>query len=126
MASRISELILQARDPEALAAFWCAVLDFGIIDREGPDVVIGPPDGFGGLQPTLILALTESPDPVNLRLHLDVSPVDRTQEAELGRLLALGARHADVGQTGAEPWHVLADPEGNTFCLLRDRLGGQG
>jgi hypothetical protein len=45
-----------------------------------------------------------------------------TRAAELERLLALGARPADVGQTGEEPWHVLADPEGNEFCLLRRRL----
>jgi glyoxalase superfamily protein len=42
--------------------------------------------------------------------------------AELERLLKLGARPADVGQTGEEPWHGLADPEGNEFCLLSGRL----
>jgi hypothetical protein len=57
-----------------------------------------------------------------LPLHLDVNATDRDQEAELERLFALGARPADVGQTGAESWHVLADPEGNEFCLLRTRL----
>ena len=46
----------------------------------------------------------------------------RDQDAELERLLALGARPADVGQTGDEQWHVLQDPEGNEFCLLRKRL----
>ena len=44
------------------------------------------------------------------------------QDAELERLLALGARPVDVGQTGEEPWHVLVDPEGNEFCLLRSRV----
>ena len=48
--------------------------------------------------------------------------MDRDQDAELERLLALGARPADVGQTGDEQWHVLQDPEGNEFCLLRKRL----
>jgi hypothetical protein len=57
-----------------------------------------------------------------LPLHIDVNATDRGQEAELERLLALGARAADAGQTGAESWHVLADPEGNEFCLLRTRL----
>jgi hypothetical protein len=57
-----------------------------------------------------------------LPLHIDVNPVDRDQDAELERLLALGARPADVGQTGGEQWHVLQDPEGNEFCLLRKRL----
>ena len=47
---------------------------------------------------------------------------DRDQDAELDRLLRLGARPADIGQTGQEQWHVLADPEGNEFCLLKARL----
>jgi hypothetical protein len=55
------------------------------------------------------------------RLHLDVSPTDRDQDEEVRRLLDLGARHADVGQTGDESWVCLADPEGNEFCVLADR-----
>ncbi len=47
---------------------------------------------------------------------------DRDHDAELERLLAIGARPADIGQTGNESWHVLADPEGNEFCLLRRRV----
>jgi hypothetical protein len=54
------------------------------------------------------------------RLHLDLSPVDREQDEEVRRLLDLGARHADVGQ-GDESWVVLADPEGNEFCVLAGR-----
>jgi len=62
------------------------------------------------------------PTPGKLRLHIDLNATDRDQDAELERLLGLGATHADVGQTGNEGWHVLADPEGNEFCLLRRRL----
>ncbi len=51
-----------------------------------------------------------------------MNPTDRDQDAELERLLALGAVRADVGQTGTEEWHVLADPGGNEFCLLKRRL----
>lgn len=65
---------------------------------------------------------TDEPTRGKLRLHIDVSPTDRDQDAELARLLAAGARLAEVGQTGAESWHVLADPEGNEFCLLRTRI----
>ncbi|MEV7971783.1 VOC family protein [Cellulomonas sp. NPDC089187] len=122
MASRLGELVLNARDPERLAAFWCAVLDYVVLDREDGCVEIGPPSGFGGAQPTIFLSRSEDPHPVSLRLHLDVNPVDRDQDAELERLSALGARPADVGQTGQESWHVLADPEGNIFCLLRQQL----
>ena len=86
-------------------------------------IEIGPPGaGFGGLQPTLILSPSSDSRTGKLRLHIDVNPTDRDQAAELERLLALGARPADVGQAGAETWHVLADPEGNEFCLLRTRL----
>jgi catechol 2,3-dioxygenase-like lactoylglutathione lyase family enzyme len=123
MASRISELVLDCRDPEALARFWCEVLDFVVLDREDDgSVEIGPRTGFGGPQPTIILSRHDDPPPGRLRLHIDVNPTDRDQDAELERLLKAGARRADVGQTGTEPWHVLSDPEGNEFCLLRRRL----
>jgi hypothetical protein len=58
---------------------------------------------------------------VKNRLHLDVNPADREQDEEVRRLLDLGARHADVGQAGDASWVVLADPEGNEFCVLADR-----
>lgn len=124
MACRISELVLDCADPERLAAFWSEVLGYVELGRE-PDggIEIGPPDGgFGGPLPTLVLSPTADPRPVKLRLHLDVSPTDRDQSAELARLLALGARPAAIGQTGEESWHVLLDPEGNEFCLLRTRV----
>lgn len=123
MASRISELVIDCVDPERLARFWSAVLDYVELDRDEYGIEIGPPGGSGGLQPTIILSPSSDPRNGKLRLHIDVNPVDRDQDAELERLLALGARPADVGQTGEESWHVLADPEGNEFCLLRRRLG---
>ncbi|NVI92466.1 VOC family protein [Actinomadura sp. BRA 177] len=123
MACRISELVLDCRDPDGLAAFWCEVLGYVELSRDGDDIEIGPPEGFGGLQPTLVLSRTDEPKAGKLPLHLDVNATDRDQDAELERLLALGARPADVGQTGEESWVVLQDPEGNEFCLLRARLG---
>ncbi|GAA2058208.1 VOC family protein [Williamsia deligens] len=123
MACRLSELVLECRDPEVLATFWCAVLDHVVLDRPGDgSVEIGPREGFGGVAPTIILSPHPSPEPAKPRLHIDVSPTDRDQDAELERLLGLGARRADVGQTGDESWHVLTDPEGNEFCLLRARI----
>ena len=123
MACRISELVLECRDPELLARFWCEVLDFVVLDREeGGLVEIGPREGFGGPQPTIILIPGEPATATRPRLHIDVNATDRDQDAELERLLALGARPADIGQGKDVSWHVLADPEGNVFCLLRARL----
>ncbi|WP_378741514.1 VOC family protein [Nocardia brasiliensis] len=123
MACRISEIVIDAADPRALARFWAEVLGYEELDADDESVEIGPPGvGFGGPQPTLIFSRTSDPRVAKLPLHLDVNATDRDQDAELERLLALGARHADVGQTGDESWYVLNDPEGNQFCLLRKRL----
>jgi hypothetical protein len=106
-----------------LARFWCEVLDFVVLDRQDDgSLEIGPRQGFGGPQATIILSPGVEPGRGKSRLHIDVNATDRDQDAELERLLQLGARPADIGQTGEESWHVLADPEGNEFCLLKTRL----
>jgi catechol 2,3-dioxygenase-like lactoylglutathione lyase family enzyme len=122
MACRISELVIKCRDPQRLAAFWCEVLGFTVLNTDYGAVAAVPQEGFGGLEPTLVFVPTTEPEPGRLRLHFDVNATDRDQDAELERLLKLGARPADIGQTGEEPWHVLVDPEGNEFCLLHGRL----
>ena len=123
MACRITELVLDAHDPDLLARFWCTVLGYVELDRVDGSIEIGPPEaGFGGPQPTIVIDRTDEPKSGKLRLHIDVNATDRDQDAELDRLLAAGARRADIGQTGNESWHVLADPEGNEFCLLRRRV----
>ena len=122
MASRISELVIDCLDPQRLADFWCEVLGFRVLGVEDGYLEIGPEEGFGGLQPTLIFSPTTEPKTTKLRLHIDINPTDRDQDAELERLLALGARPVDIGPPGDASWHVLADPEGNEFCLLRHRL----
>ena len=121
MACRITELVLDCRNPEVLADFWCRVLGFVVLEREEDGSI---EIGRAGTDPddpglTLVFGPTSEPKQTKLRLHFDVNAVDRDQDAELQRLLELGARKADVGQTGEESWHVLADPEGNEFCLLR-------
>ncbi len=124
MSCRLSELVIDCADPVALSAFWREVLGYVELSREAPEdgIEIGPAGGFGGAAPTLVFSRTDTPKKDKLRMHIDVNPVDRDQDAELARLLALGARPADIGQTGAESWHTLQDPEGNEFCLLRKRL----
>ena len=123
MACRITELVLDCRDPERLAAFWCEVLGWKVLERDDDGAVeIGPASGESGPMPVLVLSPTDEPKRGKLPLHLDVNATDRDQAEELERLLAIGARPADIGQTGEESWHVLADPEGNEFCLLRRRV----
>ena len=123
MACRFSELVVDSRDPESLAAFWAAVLGYRVLGREDDgSIEIGPEAGFGGPAPTLIFGPVDDPTPGKRRLHIDLNATDRDQDAELARLLELGAVPADVGQTGDEGWHVLADPEGNEFCLLKSTV----
>lgn len=121
MACRITELVLDCRNPEVLADFWCQVLGFVVLQTGEDDSVEIGPVGTDLDDPGLTLVFSRSTQPkqTKLRLHFDVNAVDCSQDEELQRLLELGARKADVGQTGEESWHVLADPEGNEFCLLR-------
>lgn len=120
MAVRITELVLDARDPDQLAAFWCGVLGWSVLDRREEEVEIGPVDDPRAT--TLVLYRSTDAKRGKLRLHLDLRPVDGDHAGELARLHALGAVPADVGQ-GDVPWAVLADPEGNEFCLLHPVTG---
>jgi catechol 2,3-dioxygenase-like lactoylglutathione lyase family enzyme len=127
MASKFTELAIDCADPDALARFWCAVLGYEVHDEDEEMVTIGSPmapegrNHLGPVPPTLTFARVPERKTVKNRLHIDVNPTDREQDDEVRRLLGLGARHADVGQ-GEQSWVVLADPEGNEFCVLSDRL----
>ena len=126
MSSKFTELAIDCANPSALARFWCAVLDYEVQDIADGLVTIGSPlvaegkNQLGPVPPTLTFAQVPERKTVKNRVHLDVSPTDREQEEEVRRLLDLGARHLDVGQ-GDVSWVVLADPEGNEFCVLADR-----
>jgi catechol 2,3-dioxygenase-like lactoylglutathione lyase family enzyme len=123
MANRITTIVVDCTDPDRLAEFWCAVLGYEVVDRENEDIEIGPPrQAEKGPAPTLLFQRVPDPAPGKNRLHLDLNATDRDQGAELERLLDLGATRADIGQEGTESWQVLADPEGNVFCLLRSRV----
>ena len=117
MACRMTELVLDAHDPERLASFWCEVLGWVVTDRSEHEVEIGPPDAGQGA-PTMVLYRSPEAKAQKLRLHIDLRPTDRPHQAELARLLAAGARAADIRQGDDVRWAVLADPEGNEFCLL--------
>ena len=134
MASRLTEISLDCHDADLLAEFWTAALDWVVLDREPGLVEIGParsddralPDAVrsGPVPPTMFLASVPEDKVVKNRMHLDLSPIDRSRDEEVERLLALGATRAEVGQTGEESWVVLADPEGNEFCVLRSLAEG--
>ncbi len=98
MACRLSEIVVDSRDPEALAGWWAEVLGYRILGREHGAVEIGPEAGFGGAAPTLEFAPVAEPSLAGSRLHLDLNATDRDQDAELERLLGLGATRADVGR----------------------------
>lgn len=121
MASEFTELAIDCADADALARFWCSVLDHEMQEEDDDGcITIGPPDGNSHVGPVLTFAPVPEGKTVKNRLHIDLDPTDREQDAEVRRLLDLGARYADVGQ-GKESWIVLADPEGNEFCVLAGR-----
>lgn len=118
MSLRIQCVNIDAEDPSGLASFWEVALGWRRTYQTDDEVVLEPPEGAvgDGLLPDLLFARVPEHKSVKNRLHLDLRPED--QDAEVARLLSLGARHVDVGQ-GDVSWVVLADPEGNELCVLR-------
>ncbi|MEV4752678.1 VOC family protein [Streptosporangium sp. NPDC049248] len=125
MTSRLTELIIDCHDPERLAAFWCEVLDFTVIDRNEGKVEIGSWEPTveqvlaHQMPPTLLFIQVPEGKTVKNRLHLDVSPIDAGTDDEVTRLLGFGAVKTNVAQGPDRSWVVMADPEGNEFCVLR-------
>ncbi len=114
MPSSFYQLVVDCRDPHALARFWAAVLDQPILYETDDEVIVGADKHA---YPGLVFGPVPEDKTIKNRLHIDLDPDD--QAAEVQRLLALGARPADVGQGDDVPWVVLADPEGNEFCVLQ-------
>lgn len=113
MTLTFDEICIDARDATALGAWWAEVLGWPHgLDADG-DVRLQPPPGQG--PPWIFIAVPDE-KVVKNRLHLDFQPDD--QQAEVDRLISMGAKHVDIGQSGDESWVVLADPEGNEFCVL--------
>jgi hypothetical protein len=109
------QTVVDARDPEALGRWWQQALSWEVVSEDPDAFEIRPAaDRLPGL---LFLAVPED-KVVKNRLHLDFRPDDR--DAEVDRLLSLGAVRADIGQ-GEQRWIVLVDPEGNEFCVLGER-----
>jgi catechol 2,3-dioxygenase-like lactoylglutathione lyase family enzyme len=116
MSVVINTLTVDCRDPQALAEFWTAALGWQVVDESDEGVMIAP---FAEPRPGVFpVFFATNPDDkiVKNRWHFDLAP--RDQAEEVARLQALGARHADIGQ-GEVSWVVMADVEGNEFCVLR-------
>ena len=118
MDIRIQCLCVDSAHPSKSADFWEAALGWRRTQDTEKEVVLEPPAGSpeDGVAPDLLFLRVPEPKTVKNRLHLDLRPAD--QAAEVARLEALGARRVDIGQ-GDVSWIVLADPDGNEFCVLR-------
>ena len=113
MALNWEQVIVHSMDPVTLGQWWADALGWVVVYSSADEFEIRPePDRTPGLD---FVRLVEAKK-AKSRLHLDLRPDD--QVAEVARLVAHGARRVDIGQ-GARPWVVLADPEGNEFCVLR-------
>jgi predicted enzyme related to lactoylglutathione lyase len=119
VTSQVTQILIDCADVDALAAFWCAVLDWKIVGEDDGDVEIGPHDDADASVRIMFEKVPE-PKTIKNRVHLDVKATDGDQDGEVERLLALGASRVDIGQ-GEVSWVVLADPEGNEFCVLAGR-----
>lgn len=119
MDIRIQCLVIDAADPAAQARFWAGALGWRVTFENDEESVVEPPAGSAeeNVAPDLLFLRSHEPKAAKNRLHLDLRPAD--QEAEVARLLTLGARRIDIGQPATVSWVVLADPEGNEFCVLR-------
>jgi predicted enzyme related to lactoylglutathione lyase len=126
--TRLVHLVIDAADPGRLARFWAAVLGWEVAEEEEGVAEVCPrgyryPDPVA--LPLVFLAVPEARTGKN-RVHLDLATESAAhQAAQVDRLLGLGAVRADIGQ-GDVPWKVLADPEGNEFCVLDPRPVYQG
>ncbi|WEO78772.1 VOC family protein [Cryobacterium sp. SO2] len=115
MALKWEEVVVDSRDPRALGLWWRDALGWVVVGDGADEMEIAPAEGAN---PTLFFGAVPEEKLVKNRLHLDFVPDD--QAAEVERLLNLGATRVDIGQHDT-PWVVLADPEGNEFCVLAAR-----
>jgi hypothetical protein len=113
MASQWYTIVIDSADPATLGRWWARVLDYTVV-YEAPDEVVIAKDEH--TYPGLVFLPVPEAKTVKNRLHIDLNPDD--QDAEVERLLNLGASRADIGQGDDTSWVVLADIEGNEFCVL--------
>jgi predicted enzyme related to lactoylglutathione lyase len=114
---RLQSVVVDVHDCEREATFWSLVLGWPITYSAEDEWVIQPSEGSAEAQFTTEILFNLAPDEKTTknRLHFDLLPEDRDKEVD--RIVALGATHADIGQSDVRSV-VLADPEGNEFCVL--------
>jgi hypothetical protein len=119
MSIRLQNISFDSLDANRLAEFWAAALGWRVTSVDPEEVVIEPPAGSRdeGIAPDIIFLPVTQDRVTKNRVHLDLRPSD--QVAEVERLEGLGATRIDIGQPSDCTWVVLADPEGNEFCVLR-------
>jgi hypothetical protein len=125
MASRLTEVIIDCADLGRMVAFWSDALGYertnegeGWVALRAPGSEISEEDLCSSPQPPAValVVVPEAKERKN-RVHVDLTPIDRTQAEEVSRLEGLGAVRTDIGQVGV-PWVVMGDPEGNEFCVM--------
>jgi predicted enzyme related to lactoylglutathione lyase len=115
MPSQLAVIAIDAVKPRVVADFWCAALGWHVVDEDMDIISIAPQDNTS---PSIDVIAVPEGKTIKNRLHFDLRADGVSTAEELERLLALGAVRTDVGQGPDVSWVVLADPEGNEFCLL--------
>jgi catechol-2,3-dioxygenase len=118
MPVRLRHIVIDAHDLPGLARYWTQAPGWQVLSERENEIVIGT--GQNAPAGMCFMPVTE-PTTVKNRVHLDLTSSAADRDQEIDRLLALRARRAGIGQTGAESCTVLADPEGNEFCVVRPK-----
>jgi predicted enzyme related to lactoylglutathione lyase len=122
MTSAVGSITFDCANPSALAGFWAQVLQWPVDGEPGPEdreVGLAPPEGH----PMLLFIRVPEDKSVKNRLHLDIVPQDITRDEEVSRIEKLGGSIVDDRrQPDGGGWAVMADPEGNEFCVERGRV----
>ena len=121
MSISVLAISFDAHNAAQLAQFWADALHCTVNDGATEDFASIAADTDSRLGPVLMFHKVPEGKTVKNRVHLDLTSSAADRDQEIDRLLALGARRVDIGQTGAESWTVLADPEGNEFCVVRPK-----
>lgn len=130
MTLRWYSVVVDCHDIAAQARWWAETLDWRIEYEDDEEVVIVPPHAvdnsrtipFEEQNPGLVFVTVPEGKTVKNRLHIDLAPAgDDDQGSQVALLVSRGATTVDIGQGADVTWVVLADPEGNEFCVLSPR-----